>query len=886
MKLLGRFTCGACKMYCNIDRFEVAGRRFPFGGRCSLFENVWKGRTRTAPAPDLVQERAELLFATASTQGSERSRRPGAGPELGAGQTAELSPSREAAKRTWQALSAITARIGLHTDAAEVRGKRIGIPRALTTHSLYPLYSTFFSRIGMEVVLSGVDPQGELRSYSSFCFPAQIAHGAVLDLVRQDVRLVFLPHVTRMPQPNPCRDSYLCPITQAGPYFLAKAFPDVRIISPSLDFTGGYERCRSLVETAVCELMIPREVATRAWSEAVRAQAEAERAMRDLGQGALQHVVADGKPAIILAGHSYNAFTPEASQSVGKKLASMGIPVIPADCLVQAEDGPTAWHFANQILNAVGIVKKHPNLFLMCVSNFSCTIDAFTHAMLAHEIGSKPYLILEIDAHTADAGVQTRLEAFLDIIRNYREVAPARHATFRPCQVDSGGQVICSSGEKVPLTDRRVKLYFPNFSDYHSHAVAMAARCLGLHPGKVMPLERHQLDVGLQFASGRECLPLPICIGQLVEIHAQREPGEIAGLYMPAGGAPCVIDAYQGYLERFIAEQQFADLFLFVPTTENEFYGFDETRLAQHMAAVISVADILVEIEHVLCAVGGAAGVEQLRWQWQQFASQITSLDDFHVRLPHFVRRLAALPRDRDPLTCPRVVVTGDFFTRFSQFFIQGVRELYAAKGIILMPVALTDLFLYIAYHSVAGTANAWGMKRGYLALAKACTRIFQPDGKEYLQKWVAYQTEKSSDERYRELFRKSGLLVAGSKHVSSLFDKATEHVSPTIFGETITAVGEGLAAESHGYDGIMLIGPFNCLPYRISEAILKPQCILRQMPIISYESDGYAVSPSFLKQVEVHIQQVLEHAQRNRERKDSAGRLAGFLEGAIHNSR
>ncbi len=83
------------------------------------------------------------------------------------------------------------------------------------------------------------------------------------------------------------------------------------------------------------------------------------------------------------------------------------------------------------------------------------------------------------------------------------------------------------------------------------------------------------------------------------------------------------------------------------------------------------------------------------------------------------------------------------------------------------------------------------------------------------------------------------------------------------IFGETVTAVGEGLDAESEGYDGIMLIGPFNCLPFRISEAILKPQCILQQMPIITYESDGYAVSPSFLKQVDVHIQQVLEHAER-----------------------
>ena len=508
-------------------------------------------------------------------------------------------------------------------------------------------------------------------------------------------------------------------------------------------------------------------------------------------------------------------------------------------------------------------------------------------SMLAHEMGSKPYLILEIDAHTADAGVQTRLEAFLDIIRNYREVEPRCNRPFTPCRLGSDGKVTRSNGEQLPLNDPRVKLYFPNFSQYHSQALAMAVRCLGLLPGKVMPLERRQLDAGLQYTSGRECLPLPICIGQLLEIHANRQQDEIAGFFMPAGGAPCVIDAYLGYLERFVAEQELSDLFLFVPTKENHFYGLDEMRLARHIAPAISVADILVEVEHVLSVVGDDDSVEQLRLLWHKFASEVKSLDDFHAKLPQFVERLTRLPRQRDPLTCPRVVVTGDFFTRFSPFFIEGVRELYAAKGIILKPVALTDLFLYVAYNSVAGAAHSWGMKPGYLALAKACTRIFQPDGKEYLQSWLAYQTEKSSDERYRELFRKSGLMVAGPNHVSSLFDKASEHVSPTIFGETITAVGEGLEAETGGYDGIMLIGPFNCLPYRISEAILKPQCILRKMPILTYESDGYVVSPAFLKQVEVHIQQVLEHAERNREPASANSRKpAGTLQTAVTASR
>ena len=853
MKLVGRFTCGACKIYCSIDRFQVAGRRFPFGGRCSLYENVWKRKSRTAAAPDLVEQRAELLFHVFPQKHAASS-----GSKQGKISPWGIGPAFETAK------SILEESLGRTPDNLTTTGKRIGIPKALTTHSLYPLYSTFFSRLGMEVVLSDVDPRGDLKSYAGFCFPTQIAHGAVLDLSHKELDLVFLPQVARMPKQNSCRECYFCPITQACPYFMAKAFSDIHFLSPELDFTNGYEACSALIDMAVRDLHTPQDLAKQAWSEAVEAQTESESALRELGQSALEEAVEAGKPAIVLAGHSYSAFTPEASQSVGKKLSSMGFTVIPADCLAPIGEGPTSWHFGNQILNAMAIAKSHPNLFLLCVSNFSCTIDAFTHSILSSEMGKKPYLILEIDAHTADAGVQTRLEAFLDIIQNYREGQSNSRKDFTPCKLSSDGQIIRSNGEKLLLTDSRVKIYFPNFSHYHAHAAAMAAPWLGLHSGDVIPLGRNQLDRGLQHTSGRECLPLPICIGQLLQVHENRLPGEIAGFYMLRGGAPCVTDCYAGYFERFIAEQCLPDMFLLSPGPENGYYGFEQAALSTFLLPAMHVADILVEIEQVLHVVGGAHSVERLRTEWQGFITEARTFDKFQLALPGFIDRISALPRERDPMTCPWVVILGDFFTRFSPFFMEGVRELYAKRGIILKSVDLSDLLLYHLYDRVAESASEWGMKPGNLALAKACTKIFRPDGKQYLEQWLNYQSVGKSEEYYRGLFHKTGLLATGLNDIASLYSKASEHISPTIYGETIPTVGKGLEAASEGYDGIILIGPFNCLPYRISEALLKPLCIQQGMPILTYESDGYAVSPSVLRQVEVHIQQVLEHSARN----------------------
>ena len=110
--------------------------------------------------------------------------------------------------------------------------------------------------------------------------------------------------------------------------------------------------------------------------------------------------------------------------------------------------------------------------------------------------------------------------------------------------------------------------------------------------------------------------------------------------------------------------------------------------------------------------------------------------------------------------------------------------------------------------------AGGWGLKPGGVALAKACTRIFQPDGKEYLRRWLTYQTEKHSEEYYRRIFHKSGYLMTPHGDASSTFADASEHISPKIYRggiiptESATGYGRRL-----GLDGIVVIGHFGCLP-------------------------------------------------------------------------
>ncbi|MHA2252012.1 MAG: acyl-CoA dehydratase activase, partial [Candidatus Kariarchaeaceae archaeon] len=320
MTKLGNFTCHACEIYCKIDRFEVAGRKFPFGGKCSKYENQWKVSKSATKVDDFVAQRNELIFNVVKSESFEAAR-------------------------------------------------TIGIPRALSTHTLLPLYYTFFQRLNFNIVISDIKEESDLHTNATFCFPTQLAHGAVIDLIEKEVDYIFLPQLSTMPNRKSERKdrmsrSFMCPITQATPYIIKKAFTQSNILSPLLTFHEGYSKCTGLIEMAT-ELGISKSHGAEAYKEACEIQLATEADLRRLGAHALEAAAESNKPSVLLVGRSYNAFPPEASHSIGRKLASKGIVTVPIDCVGKATSNNTAWYFSNLILNAADLVKEHSNLYVL-----------------------------------------------------------------------------------------------------------------------------------------------------------------------------------------------------------------------------------------------------------------------------------------------------------------------------------------------------------------------------------------------------------------------------------------------------------------------------------------------------------------------------------------
>jgi predicted nucleotide-binding protein (sugar kinase/HSP70/actin superfamily) len=71
------------------------------------------------------------------------------------------------------------------------------------------------------------------------------------------------------------------------------------------------------------------------------------------------------------------------------------------------------WNYGRKILAAAKIVSNYPNLHIIYLTNFKCGPDSYIKHFVVQASG-KPFLSLQFDGHSNDAGYLTRCEAYLD----------------------------------------------------------------------------------------------------------------------------------------------------------------------------------------------------------------------------------------------------------------------------------------------------------------------------------------------------------------------------------------------------------------------------------------------------------------------------------------
>ncbi len=320
----------------------------------------------------------------------------------------------------------------------EVDGRpTVGMQRSLYTLQTGVLWAHFFDRLGFRLVLtpstnSQISSSGIESMTAETCYPVKVSHGHVKELAGK-TRFLFLPSIVTMPTPTEQETGFFCPLVQANQYMVRAALDlDMeRVLNPVLHLKYDLPTLAlELTEQMAAKIGRSRRQIKEALQVALERQNQFTQALLRKGKEILD-AHDPSEPMVVVTGRPYNLYDERLNLRLGQNLAKIGVAAMPMDFVdvssVDLSDFPNMyWGLGAQILRTAKFIRSRPNFFGLHMTNFSCGADSFIEHFYKYIMQEKPYLILELDEHSAVAGVMTRLEAFQERDREHHAEARKR----------------------------------------------------------------------------------------------------------------------------------------------------------------------------------------------------------------------------------------------------------------------------------------------------------------------------------------------------------------------------------------------------------------------------------------------------------------------------
>jgi predicted CoA-substrate-specific enzyme activase len=828
------FTCQACENLCPIQVLNVNNSKYMFGGRCNKYTNMRK-QVKDIPVFDYVEKRQKMLFEEFAAP-------------------AELENS-------------VKEKI--------TRDFVVGIPRAFSIHTLYPLYSWFFHELGIKTFLSTeVAYEGVARIEAQYCFPAEIAHGAIADCLEKGADYVLMPHFRDMPSYESDVHANFCPITQALPYYIEKAFPDIdkkRWLPLVVSFKFGEGKALELFCEMTKILGIGEAETKAAFNKAWSKQKEFFEAIEKMGIQALEDARKADRPVIAVLGRPYNAFTPEANMGIPRKFTTRGYSIIPFDILPfqNEEIFPNMyWYYGQQDMKAASLLKKEDNIYLTFITNFSCAPDSFILHYIKWTMGQKPFLVLELDSHSADAGVDTRVEAFLDIIDGYRakrdEVEAERYDNglrFVSEKMEAGNFEMridnIKTGEKIPVKgNKKVKVLLSNMGNISTEYMGAAIRSLGYNAEALPVATPKTVQVARAHASGKECVPSHLVLGSALEYFSSDKyrKDELYLLFVPITTGPCRTGQYYVYYENLFRDLRLENVVVFILSADNSYTELGPA-FAKNMWIGLVLSDYLKDIQCSLLA----AAVDPLKAKadfehsWRKVMDAVEhNPKKLWKELKHVAADVKKIPLKRKVADCPRVLVVGEIYVRRDDFAVGELIELMSERGIVVKIAGISEWIHYLDF------VREYALKK-LIKLEKPGVRLFSKPSRELrklkIEEWWKHHIEK----KVLSILNPTDLIPETPHDMRHIMKYTVEHfVNLELNSEIAVSSGSAAAAMDAGYSGIVNIGPFACLIGRVIEGLFTPWARERNYPILSVEVDGNLLPPNIVNKLNIFMVNVL----------------------------
>lgn len=818
---ISSFECRGCSNVCEINKVKVqgeAGHLF-YGGRCEKYD-IRKARTSTLP--DLFAFREEMLWKDHLMRMKGRT---------GGAEEKAMSP--------------------VHRSAGSPGRAKIGIPYIFFFQDFLPFWTTFLWELGFDVVVSPKTNKhiinlGLENVLSEVCFPVKVAHGHVKYLVDEGIDALFVPSFINV---NEGKGDYsrglACPHTQTIPYISRAAVRGAQPLTPVVDLGRGRDYLvREL--TRVLKGYGVRESAVREALDRARSSQDAFRTvMREKGSEVLAALRTSGARAVVIVGRAYNAFDSSVNLEIPKKLSTIDTLSIPMDMLpieeiALHEAWPNMyWRSGQRILKAARIIRDMPQLHAIYLGNFSCGPDSFILKYFKEEMGGKPFLHIEIDEHSADAGAITRCEAFLDSIEQQHKNRNALSVTGNGSK--DKGKNHCASRithHASPIKNRTV--YIPPMAD-HAHALKAAFEYCGVRAEVLPESDKESVDIGRRYVSGKECYPYLVTTGDMLRkvFSSDFRPGESA-FFMPSGTGPCRFGQYNISHKLILEKLGLSDVPIYAPNQDVQFYrdlGIAGSDFPMVAWKGIIAYELLTKCLHETRPYERTSGdaEEKYRHYHQQVYRCLQSRNG---AMEHLLSTMSSdfrsIPRRNEKR--PLIGVIGEIFVRTHRFSNEDLVKKIESLGGEVWLAPIEEWVYYV---------NTMSLRKALIK--KRWSDMMNISLKRYFQKRIEH--------KFGSPF-KGVLKTLDEPTTKEIMEKASPYIHDSFEGETILSIGKAIDLIERGAAGIINAMPFGCMPGTIVTALLKVINKEYGVPCISIPYDG-TESPAVALQLEAFMETV-----------------------------
>lgn len=295
---------------------------------------------------------------------------------------------------------------------------KVGIPKGLLGYRYFNFINKFFSELGAEIVISPdtnkeILNQGVKYCVDDACLPIKIFHGHAAS-IKDKCDLMVVPRIMQIRE-----HEFICPKFCGLPEMIVNSIPDMPKITMSPIYATSKESLYQWIKEAGSLITKDKNRIRKAYDKALDEISRHKAGIKDEGY----------KLNVALMGHPYNIYDNFINMNLAKKLNELGVGIITEE-YVDDKDIDDAvkklfkrpfWTFARNAYGAsINLADNKKVDGIIYVSSFACGIDSIVIELIKDRLREFPFLVLKVDEHTGEVGMDTRIEAFADMLERKR----------------------------------------------------------------------------------------------------------------------------------------------------------------------------------------------------------------------------------------------------------------------------------------------------------------------------------------------------------------------------------------------------------------------------------------------------------------------------------